>query len=41
MGGADYESFAPPHSYINVKDFSSVEELAKYLLYLDKNQVVI
>ncbi len=29
--GAEMEKFAPRHSYINALDFSSVEELAKYL----------
>ena len=39
MGGADYKSFAPPKSFIDVKDFNSPKDLAEYLLYLDKNQV--
>jgi alpha-1,3-fucosyltransferase len=34
MGGAEYERFAPPNSYINVKDFRSPKELAKYILML-------
>ncbi|XP_071496221.1 3-galactosyl-N-acetylglucosaminide 4-alpha-L-fucosyltransferase FUT3-like [Diadema antillarum] len=29
---ADYEKYAPPKSYIHVSDFSSVEELARYIL---------
>ncbi len=33
----DYESTLPPHSYINVDDFRSIEELAAYLRYLDRN----
>ncbi len=33
----DYESTLPPHSYINVDDFKSIEELAAYLKYLDRN----
>ena len=37
MGGADYKGLAIPGSYINVLDFSSLKELAEYLLYLDKN----
>ena len=37
MGGADYGKTAIPGSYIDVRDFSSVKELADYLLYLDKN----
>ncbi|KAB7503106.1 Galactoside 3(4)-L-fucosyltransferase, partial [Armadillidium nasatum] len=36
-GSADYSSIAPPHSYINVEDFKTPEELANYLIYLDKN----
>ncbi len=39
MGGADYSSFAPENSHINVFDFQSAEHLAKYLLYLDKHIV--
>jgi alpha-1,3-fucosyltransferase len=34
MGGAEYERFAPPNSYINVKDFRSPKELAEYILML-------
>ena len=37
MGGADYKALAIPGSYINVFDFSSLKELADYLLYLDQN----
>lgn len=37
LGGADYPSFAPPHSYIDAKSFSSPAELATYLLKLDKD----
>ena len=33
----DYKKVAPPKSYIDVNDFNSVEELAKYLKYLDQN----
>ncbi len=39
MGGANYSSFAPKHSYIDVFDFQSAKHLAKYLLYLDKHKV--
>ncbi|BHF75018.1 hypothetical protein SprV_0501811100 [Sparganum proliferum] len=38
--GASREEFcqrAPPNSYIHVDDFENVEELARYLQYLDKN----
>ncbi|VDK45577.1 unnamed protein product [Taenia asiatica] len=33
----DYESILPPHSYINVDDFTSISELTGYLQYLNKN----
>ncbi|XP_039248692.2 4-galactosyl-N-acetylglucosaminide 3-alpha-L-fucosyltransferase FUT6-like isoform X1 [Styela clava] len=33
----DYEAVAPPGSFIFVEDFDSVEALADYLNYLDKN----
>ena len=35
--GSNYEGLAIPGSYIDVNDFRSIEELANYLLYLDKN----
>ncbi|KAB7500495.1 Glycoprotein 3-alpha-L-fucosyltransferase A, partial [Armadillidium nasatum] len=38
-GAADYASIAPPHSYINVEDFKTPEDLANYLIYLDKNDM--
>ena len=34
---SDYLRIAPPHSFIHAEDFSSPEELAKYLLYLNSN----
>lgn len=37
MGGANYSRIAPPHSVINVFNFSSAKQLAEYLLMLDKN----
>ena len=37
IGGASYAKYAPEHSFINVADFDSAEQLAQYLLYLDKN----
>ena len=37
MGGADYKTLLPPHSYIDVRDFNSSEHLAEYLLMLDQN----
>lgn len=36
-GGADYSAIAPQKSYINSRDFPTVEALAKYLLYLNSN----
>ena len=36
-GSKDVYKLAPPHSYINVRDFKSPQLLAEYLLYLDKN----
>ncbi|KAB7494954.1 Alpha-(1,3)-fucosyltransferase 5 [Armadillidium nasatum] len=37
LGSGNYDFVAPPHSFIDVRDFRSELELAKYLLYLDKN----
>lgn len=37
MGGADYSELVIPESYINVLDFSSIENLASYLKALDTN----
>ena len=36
-GVTDMQHFLPPHSYINVNDFNSIKELAKYLKFLDEN----
>jgi alpha-1,3-fucosyltransferase len=36
-GGADYSSYAPPHSYINAADFESPQALADYLLIIERN----
>ena len=36
-GDGDYSVVGPPNSFINTKDFSSVRDLANYLLYLNKN----
>ncbi len=33
----DYFNTLPPHSFINVDDFQSIQELAAYLMYLDRN----
>lgn len=37
MGGANYNELVIPNSHINVLDFSSVENLARYLKALDEN----
>ena len=34
----DYSNIAPPHSYINVNDFSTIKDLATKLEYLNKNE---
>ena len=39
-GGADYTQFAPPHSYINIKDFDTPKDLADFLHLLDKNDAL-
>ena len=39
MGGLfknDYENLAPPHSYIHVDDFDSVDDLIRYLGQCDQ-----
>ncbi|XP_046343485.1 alpha-(1,3)-fucosyltransferase C-like [Haliotis rufescens] len=36
-GGGDYTRVAPPHSFINVLEYQSTEELAEYIKYLDQN----
>ena len=35
--GADMLRLAPPHSFIDVGEFKSVEKLADYLILLDRN----
>ncbi|XP_047136793.1 glycoprotein 3-alpha-L-fucosyltransferase A isoform X1 [Hydra vulgaris] len=35
----EYKRIAPPHSYIHVDDFPSVKDLAKYLNFLDQNDI--
>ena len=37
FNGANMSAIAPPHSYINAEDFSSVEQLAEYLKLVGKN----
>ena len=34
----DVHKVAPPHSYIDVRDFKSPKHLAEYLFYLDNNE---
>jgi len=36
-GCVKYSTLAPPHSFIDVRQFESIEKLAQYLLFLDKN----
>jgi hypothetical protein len=38
LGGGDYKTAAPPHSYINVQDFESPRALAQYLHHLSHNE---
>ncbi|EFX82063.1 hypothetical protein DAPPUDRAFT_49176 [Daphnia pulex] len=38
-GGADYSQYAPPHSYINAREFKP-KELAAYLKLLDANDTL-
>ena len=40
MGGSDYSAYLPKHSYIDVKDFSTVKELANYLKLLEGNDTL-
>nr|XP_053630708.1 alpha-(1,3)-fucosyltransferase C-like [Cherax quadricarinatus] len=37
LGLGDYAHIVPPHSYINVLDFSNLQSLANYLKYLNNN----
>jgi hypothetical protein len=37
FGGANYSLFAPPHSYINARDFKTPKLLAEYLILLSRN----
>ena len=39
LGGASYKDIVPPNSFIDVFEFESPEHLAKYLLFLDSNDV--
>ncbi len=38
FGGANYSLFAPPHSYIDARDFKTPKLLAEYLLKLTKDK---
>ena len=40
FNGANMSAIAPPHSYINAEDFSSVEHLAKYLQLVASNDTL-
>ena len=40
LGGADYCQFAPPHFYINAREFHSPKDLADYLILLDKSDTL-
>ncbi|XP_046448041.1 alpha-(1,3)-fucosyltransferase C-like isoform X1 [Daphnia pulex] len=37
FGGANYSLFAPPHSFINARDFQTPKLLAEYLVKLSEN----
>ena len=37
-GKPDYRRFAPEHSYINIYDYPTMEQLVAYLTYLSNNQ---
>ena len=39
LGGANYSSIAPPHSYINALDYTP-RQLAEYLTILDRNDTL-
>ena len=34
---SDYEALGPPNSYIYIEDFNTLDDLVKYVNYLDKN----
>ncbi len=38
LGGTDYSRDAPPHSYIDVRDYKSPGDLADYLHWLSENE---
>lgn len=39
-GVADYAAYAPPHSYIHAANFASLQDLADYLMLLDRNDAL-
>ena len=40
LGGANYSQLVPPHSVINVMDYSSPRALAEFLYKLDRNDTL-
>lgn len=40
FGAANYSRLLPPHSYIDVNNFSNSKKLANYLIYVSKNPKV-
>merc|ERR1711915_945299 len=40
LNGANMSSIAPPHSFINVQDFSSTKHLVEYLEEINKNDTL-
>ena len=40
FNGANMSAIAPPHSYINAEDFSSVDQLAEYLQLVASNDAL-
>lgn len=40
MGGANYSKILPPNSYIDIADFDTPKDLAKYMTLIDKNDTL-
>lgn len=40
LGGGNYKKIAPQHSFIDITDFKSVEQLAKHLIQLDEDNAL-
>ena len=38
LDAKDYEKIAPPHSFLHIKNFTSPEDLMKYLVKLSQNE---